>query len=78
MKKHEWALGDDTVEEPYEYKKLGALKNYCGSSASNIFNNIDKTRNAAGMIFSSNVDSHKTNSLIYVKPYFSRAFFGFL
>ena len=27
---------DDTVEELYEYRNLGALKNYCGSSASNI------------------------------------------
>ena len=31
MKEREWALSDDTVEELYEYKNLGALKNYCGS-----------------------------------------------
>ena len=67
MKEHEWALGDDTVEELYEYKNLGVLKNYCGSFASNISDNIDKTRKKAGMIFSSNVDHHKTNPLIYVK-----------
>ena len=27
MKEREWALGDDTVEELYEYKNLGVLKN---------------------------------------------------
>ena len=67
MKEREWALGDDTVEELYEYKNLGVLKNYCGSFASNISGDIDKTRKKAGMIFSSNVDRRKTNPLIYVK-----------
>ena len=67
MKEREWALGDDTVEELYECKNLGVLKNYCGSFASNVSDNIDKTRKKAGMIFSSNVDRHKTNPLIYVK-----------
>ena len=67
MKEREWALSDDTVEELYEYKNLGVLKNYCGSFASNISDNIDKTRKKAGMIFSSNVDRRKTNPLIYVK-----------
>ena len=67
MKEREWALGDDTVEELYKYKNLGVLKNYCGSFASNISGNIDKTRKKAGMIFSSNVDYRKTNPLVYVK-----------
>ena len=67
MKEREWALGDDTVEEFYEYKNLGVLKNYCGSFASNISDNVDKTRKKAGMIFSSNADRRKTNPLIYVK-----------
>ena len=67
MKEHEWALGDDTVEELYEYKNLGVLKTYCGSFVSNVSDNIDKTRKKAGMIFSSNVDRRKTNPLIYVK-----------
>ena len=67
MKECEWALGDDTVEELYEYKNLGVLKNYCGSFASNISDNIDKMRKKAGMIFSFNVDRRKTNPLIYVK-----------
>ena len=44
------------------YKNLDVLKNYCGSFASNISDNIDKTRRKA-----SNVDRRKTNPLIYVK-----------
>ena len=56
MKEREWALGDDTVEELYECKNLGVLKNYCGSIASSVSDNIDKTRKKADMIFSSNVD----------------------
>ena len=67
MKERELALGDDTVEELYEYKNLGVLKNYGGSFASNISDKIDKTRKKAGMIFLSNVDCRKTNPLIYVK-----------
>ena len=67
MKEREWALGDDTVEELYECKTLGVLKKYCGSFASNISDNIGKTRKKAGMIFSSNVDRRKTNPLTYVK-----------
>ena len=30
MKEREWALGNGTIQELYEYKKLGILKNYCG------------------------------------------------
>ena len=67
LKEREWALGDDTVEELYECKNLGVLKNYCGSFASNISDNIDKTRKKADLIFSSNVDSRKTSPLIHVK-----------
>ena len=67
MKEREWALCDDIFEELYEYKNLGVLKNYCGSFAPNISDNIDKTRKKAGMSFSSNVDRRKTNHLIYVK-----------
>ena len=32
------------MEELYEYKNLGVLKNYVGSFSSNIDDNIDKTR----------------------------------
>ena len=47
--------------------KFGVVKNYCGSFASNISENIDKTRKKPGMIFSSSVDRRKTNPLMYVK-----------
>ena len=44
LKNREWFLGDTKVEELYEYKNLGVLKNYVGSFSSNIDDNIDKTR----------------------------------
>ena len=55
MKTREWILGGNTVDELYEYENLGVLKN------------IEKTRNKAGMIFSSHLDRRKVNPLIYVK-----------
>ena len=51
MKEREWILGDGTVDELYEYKNLGVLKNYVGSFSSNVEDNIEKTRKKAGMIF---------------------------
>ena len=35
MKEREWTLGDTKVDELYEYKNLGVLKNYAGSFTSN-------------------------------------------
>ena len=35
MNKGSWVLGSETVEELYEYKNLGVLKNYAGSFSSN-------------------------------------------
>ena len=67
MKEREWILGDGTVDELYEYKNLGVLKNYIGSFSSNIEDNIDKTRKKAGMIFSSNFDRRRVNPFIYIK-----------
>ena len=69
MKEREWILGDDTVDELYEYiKNLGVLlKNDIGSFFSNIEDNIDKTRKKAGMIFSSKFDSRKVNPFICIK-----------
>ena len=67
MKTREWILGGNTVDELYEYKNLGVLKNYIGSFSSNVDDNIEKTRNKAGMIFSSHLDRRKVNPLIYVK-----------
>ena len=67
LKNREWLLGDTKVEELYEYRNLGVLKNYVGSFSSSIDDNIDKTRKKVGMIFSSNLDRRKVNPLIYVK-----------
>ena len=67
IKTREWILGGNTVDELYEYKNLGVLKNYIGSFSSNVDDNIEKTRNKAGMIFSSHVDRRKVNPLIFVK-----------
>ena len=44
MKNREWLLGDTIVDERYEYKNLGVLKNYVGSFSSNVEDNIDQTR----------------------------------
>ena len=67
MKEREWTPGDTKVDELYEYKNLGVLKNYAGSFTSNILDNIEKTRKKAGMIFSSDFDGRKTKPLIYIK-----------
>ena len=67
MKTRELILGGDTVDELYEYKNLGVLKNYVGSFSSNVDENIEKTRNKAGMIFSSHLDRRKVNPFKYVK-----------
>ena len=44
MNEREWRLGDDIVEELYEYKNLGVLKNYIELFPSNVTDNIEKTR----------------------------------
>ena len=67
MKEREWTPGDTKVDEQYEYKNLGVLKNYAGSLTSNILDNMEKTRKKAGMIFSSDFDRRKTEPLIYIK-----------
>ena len=67
LKNREWFLGDTKVEELYEYKNLGVLKNYVGSFSSNIDDNIDKTKKKVGMAFSFNLDRRKVSPLIYVK-----------
>ena len=77
MNEPEWKLGDDIVEELYEYKNLGILRNYIGSFSSNLTDNIEKTRKKAGMIFSSNFDRTKTNPLIFVKFWSKRIYLHF-
>ena len=51
MQNRNWVLSDDNVDELYEYKNLGILRNYVGSFSSNIDDNIEKTQKKAGMIF---------------------------
>ena len=48
MNEREWRLGDDIVEELYEYKNVGVLKNYIGSFSSDVTDNIEKTRKKLG------------------------------
>ena len=67
MNEHEWVLGNDSVDELYEYKNLGVVKNYIGSFSSSADENVDKTRKKVGIIFSSNVDLQKVNPLINIK-----------
>ena len=66
MKQREWMLGDAIVNELYEYKNLGVLKNYVNSFASNVEDNIEKARKKVGMIFSSDFNRRKTDTLIYI------------
>ena len=35
MQSRKWVSGDDNVDELYEYKNFGVLKNYVGSFSSN-------------------------------------------
>ena len=43
-------LGNETVDERYEYKNYGVVKNYIGSFSSNVEDNTDKTRKTACII----------------------------
>ena len=44
MNKRSWVLGSETVEELYEYKSLGVLKNYVSSFSSNVIDNTEKAQ----------------------------------
>ena len=44
MKNRVLLLGDTIVDELYEYKNLGVLKNCVGPFSSNVEDNIGKTR----------------------------------
>ena len=44
FKQRSWVLGNETVDERYENKNLGVMKNYIGSFSSDVEDNIDKTR----------------------------------
>ena len=42
MREREWMSGESVVDELFEYKNLGVLKNYVSSFASNVDDNIEK------------------------------------
>ena len=67
MKNHVWLLGETIVDELYEYKNLGVLKNYMGSFSTNVEDNIDRTRKKVGLIFAYKFDRCKVNLFVYVK-----------
>ena len=70
MNEREWKLGNDIVDEVYEYKNLGVLKNYVGSFSSNVTDNIENTRIKAVMIFPPNLIDPKQILLftvLYIK-----------
>ena len=50
MKNRVWLLGDTIVDELYQYKNLGVLKNYVGSFSANVEDNTDKTGKKVGFI----------------------------
>ena len=50
---------DSVVDELFEYKNLGVLKNYVCSFASNVDDNIQKARKNSGMILSSHFNRCK-------------------
>ena len=53
MKERKWIFGNDHVEEFFEYENLLVVKNYIGSSSSNVEENIDKTcKTSRNVIFS--------------------------
>ena len=70
---HSWILGNESVDQIYEKKNLGIVKNYIGSFYSNVDKNIEKTRKKAGMIFSSNFCHRKVNPLTYIITYSCKA-----
>ena len=48
MNKRSWVLGSETVEELYECKNLGVLKNYAGLFSSNVTDNTEKESEKSG------------------------------
>ena len=51
MRWPEWKLGQLVVDELFEYKNLGVVKNYVSSFGLNVDDNIEKVREKAGMLF---------------------------
>ena len=51
METRETILGGDTVNQLYEYKNIGVLKNHIFFLSSDVDGNIEKTHNKAEMIY---------------------------
>ena len=60
-------IDSSLTEEVKEYTNLEIYKNYCGSFATNIDENITKARKKAGMLFSDRSDRRRTDPLVYFK-----------
>ena len=51
MQEREWFLKDQIVDELYEYKTLGVLKNSIGSFSSIVTDNVNKLGRKPGLSF---------------------------
>ena len=61
-----FAIGSSPIEELKEYINLEIYKNYCGSFATNVDENITKVRKKSGMLFSARFDRRRTNPLVHM------------
>ena len=62
-------IASSPIEELKEYTNLGIYKNYCGSFATNIDENITKVRKKSSMLFSARFDRRRTTPLVYLKTW---------
>ena len=67
INEREWLLGDESVDELYEYKNLGVVKTIRAPSPPMFKITLINHEKKAGMIFSANFDRRKVNPSIYVK-----------
>ena len=61
-----FVIGSSFIEKLKEYTNLGIYKNYCGSFATNVYENITKARKKSDMLFSARFDRRRTNLLVYL------------
>ena len=61
------SLAPSPTEELKEYTNLGIYKNYYGSFATNIDENITKVRKKSGMLFSARFDKRRPDPFVYLK-----------
>ena len=58
-----FVIGSSPIENLKQHTNLGIYKNYCGSFATIIDENITKARKKSGMLFSARFDKRSTNPL---------------